>query len=275
MDSNNTIAEKDVKGGYHFNGNFKNADDLSHALAGLAGKYQDLVKTEKALVLDIFEEVFNHKEFTGRSGTFYGYEGLGSIYWHMVSKHLLAVQETCLRAENEGADKEALAKLNVHFHEIFEGIGVHKSPEVYGAFPVTPYSHTPFNKGAQQPGMTGQVKEDILSRFGELGICIKEGKLHFEPTLLQKEEFLTVEKKVFFFDVQGKKHETMVGKNALFFTICSVPVVYEMAEMEGIEVVDDKGVSKAYNQTCLPAEDSANLFKRNGKITAIKVKIKL
>ncbi len=292
MDSNNTIAEKDVKGGYHFNGNFKNADDLSHALAGLAGKYQDLVKTEKALVLDIFEEVFNHKEFTGRSGTFYGYEGLGSIYWHMVSKHLLAVQETCLRAAslnlppdlppNWREEKAPLQngegfgeRLNAHFHEIFEGIGVHKLPEVYGAFPVTPYSHTPFNKGAQQPGMTGQVKEDILSRFGELGICIKEGKLHFEPTLLQKEEFLTVEKKVFFFDVQGKKHETMVGKNALFFTICSVPVVYEMAETEGIEVVDDKGVSKAYNQTCLPAEDSANLFKRNGKITAIKVKIKL
>ncbi len=275
MDSNNAIAEKDVKGGYHFNGNFKNADDLSHALVGLAGKYQDLVKTEKALILDIFEEVFNHKEFTGRSGTFYGYEGLGSIYWHMVSKHLLAVQETCLRATNEGTDKETLDKLNAHFHQIFDGIGVHKSPEVYGAFPVTPYSHTPFNKGAQQPGMTGQVKEDILSRFGELGICIKEGKLHFEPHLLQKEEFLTDEKKVFFFDVQGKKNETMVGKDALFFTICSVPVVYQIAETEGIEVVDEKAISKSYNQTCLPIEDTKNLFKRNGKIISIKVKIRL
>ena len=29
------------------------------------------------LILDIYEDVFNHKAFTGRSGTFYGYEGLG------------------------------------------------------------------------------------------------------------------------------------------------------------------------------------------------------
>jgi hypothetical protein len=273
MDSNNAIAEKDVKGGYHFNGNFKNADDLSHALEAVASKYQDLVKAEKTLVLDIFEEVFNHKEFTGRSGTFYGYEGLGSIYWHMVSKHLLAVQETYLRATHEGAGKETLEKLNAHFHQIFDGIGVHKSPELYGAFPITPYSHTPFGKGAQQPGMTGQVKEDILSRFGELGIFIKEGKLHFEPTLLRKEEFLTTEKKVFFFDVQGNKHDMTVGKNALFFTICSVPVVYEMSDSASIEAVDEKGVSKAYNQTCLPAEETENLFKRNGKITMIKVHV--
>ena len=38
------------------------------------------------LLLETFEDIFNHKSFTGRSGTFYGYEGLGSIYWHMVSK---------------------------------------------------------------------------------------------------------------------------------------------------------------------------------------------
>ncbi len=274
-DSNKAIAEKDIKGGYHFNGNFKNADDLNRALDHLPNKYQDLLKTEKTLVLEIFEQVFNHKEFTGRSGTFYGYEGLGSIYWHMVSKLLLAVQETCLRATQENTDKTTLDELNAHFHQIFEGIGVHKSPEVYGAFPLTPYSHTPFGKGAQQPGMTGQVKEDILSRFGELGVFIKEGKLHFEPTLLQKEEFLQEEKKVFFFDVHGKKHETTVGKNALFFTICSVPVVYEIADSASIEVTNEKGVSKAYNQTCLPAEDTENLFKRNGKITSIKVKIHL
>ena len=55
-----------------------------------------------------------------------------------------------------------------------KGIGAHKSPVNYGAFPSDPYSHTPAGKGAQQPGMTGQVKEDILSRFGELGLRVKE-----------------------------------------------------------------------------------------------------
>ena len=38
--------------------------------------------------------------------------------------------------------------------------------------------------------MTGQVKEDVLSRFGELGVVVSEGKLGFNPRLLRKNEFL-------------------------------------------------------------------------------------
>jgi hypothetical protein len=273
-EGNKSIAEKDIKGDFHFNGNFKNADDLGKALNELPSKYQDLVKTDKTLVLNIFEKVFNHKEFTGRSGTFYGYEGLGSIYWHMVSKLLLAVNETCLRVIAEGADNETVNQLVAHYYQINEGIGVHKSPEVYGAFPITPYSHTPFNKGAQQPGMTGQVKEDILSRFGELGILIKDGKLHFKPSILRKEEFLTNEKTVDYFDVNGQKQQINLPKNSLFFTICEVPVIYEVSDNEGIEVFDENSVSKKYNQLFLSEEDSENIFQRNGKISLLKVRSK-
>ncbi len=273
-DAHKNIAEKDAKGGFHFNGNFKNADDLEKALEQLPENYQILAKNEKSLILHIFEEVFNHKEFTGRSGTFYGYEGLGSIYWHMVSKHLLAVQETSLQAINQkDIDTNILDRLKYHYHQIFDGIGVHKSPELYGAFPITPYSHTPANKGAQQPGMTGQVKEDILSRFGELGVFIKEGKLHFEPKLLLKEEFLLEEKNIFFFDVFQQKQGLTLQKNSLFFTICNVPVVYEISTNESIEVFDEKMTSKHYHQSFLNVEDAENVFKRNGKVALIKVKI--
>ena len=31
-----------------------------------------------------------------------------------------------------------------------------------------PYSHTPGGAGAKQPGMTGQVKEEVITRLGEL-----------------------------------------------------------------------------------------------------------
>ena len=58
---------------------------------------------------DLFEETFHHDQFTGRSGTFFAYEGLGSIYWHMVSKLLLAAQETALRFKDE-AEGPALAR---------------------------------------------------------------------------------------------------------------------------------------------------------------------
>ena len=77
-----------------------------------------------------------------------------------------------------------------HYYEVNAGIGVHKSPELYGAFPTDAYSHTPGGKGAQQPGMTGQVKEDILSRFGELGVSVSNGAVQFNPEILRTDEFL-------------------------------------------------------------------------------------
>lgn len=273
-DGNTFIAEKDVKGNFHFNGNFKNANDLAEALDNLDTKYKGLVKSDKKLVLNILEEVFNHKAFTGRSGTFYGYEGLGSIYWHMVSKLLLAVQETCFWAIEENADKETIDKLVAHYYEVNAGIGLHKSPKVYGAFPVTPYSHTPFGKGAQQPGMTGQVKEDVLSRIGELGVFAKNGKLHFEPKILKKSEFLTEEKTVNYFDVKGEKQSLTLPQNSLFFTKCQVPVIYELAEEASIEVIDKKGKAKEYKQSFLNQKDSRNISERNGKVALLKVKLK-
>ena len=84
-----------------------------------------------------------------------------------------------------------IGRLFDHYYEIQAGVGVHKSPQLYGAFPTDPYSHTPGGKGAQQPGMTGQVKEDVLSRIGELGVFVKEGKLNFSPKLLRESEFIT------------------------------------------------------------------------------------
>jgi hypothetical protein len=270
---NPAIAEKDSKGNFHFNGNFKNAGDLSQALDNLSEKYQNLVNADKELILSIFEEVFNHKEFTGRSGTFYGYEGLGSIYWHMVSKLSVAVQETCLQAIAQAADKEIVRKLIAHYYQINEGIGVHKSPDLYGAFPITPYSHTPLNKGAQQPGMTGQVKEDILCRLGELGVFAKAGKLHFMPDLLRREEFLSTEKNIFYFDVNSQKRELKIPKNSLLFTICQVPVIYEISEEETTEVFEEGGDSRKYNQLFLNEEDSQSIFQRKGKISLIKVKV--
>ena len=174
QDQNTQIINKDISETYHFNANFNNANSLQAAFKELPKKYAGLIKKESDLVLGIFEDVFNHKAFTGRSGTFFGYEGLGSIYWHMVSKLLLAVQENCLMAVKNNEDEALIGRLLDHYYEIQAGIGVHKSPELYGAFPTDPYSHTPGGKGAQQPGMTGQVKEDVLSRIGELGVFVKE-----------------------------------------------------------------------------------------------------
>ena len=272
---NTQIVEKDVLGNYHYNGTFNNADSLENALNELPEKYQDLVAREKDVLLADFEEHFNHKSFTGRSGTFYGYEGLGSIYWHMVSKLLLAVQETCWTAVNNKESEEVIGRLLEHYYEINEGIGVHKSPELYGAFPTDPYSHTPGGKGAQQPGMTGQVKEDILCRFGELGVMVEDAKIKFNARLLRRDEFLQTSSVFEFYDLEDKKQEMEIEAGRLAFTYCQVPVIYELADEAGGTVIFEAGTEEALTPELeISKETSASIFRRENKVDRVIVKIK-
>ena len=135
---------------------------------------------------EAYDRVLRHHAFTGRSGTMFAYEGLGCIYWHMVAKLLLAVQEQVFAASDLGAPE--LPRLREHYRRVRDGLGYRKSAAAYGAFPADPYSHTAGEGGAQQPGMTGQVKEEILTRWGELGLRVKHGRVHFDPVLLDEAE---------------------------------------------------------------------------------------
>ena len=273
-DNNLDVIEKDVYGEYHFNGNFKNANDLSKALNGLKdSKYKALIAKDSNKVLQVFEDVFNHKAFTGRSGTFYGYEGLGSIYWHMVSKLLLAVEECCIDAINNNEDEVVIGHLLEHFYEINAGIGVHKSPELYGAFPTDPYSHTPGGKGAQQPGMTGQVKEDILSRFGELGVFVSNGQLYFNPSLLRKVEFFTEPQEFNYIDISKQRQTITLNANTLGFTYCQVPIVYEIADCDGLEITFKDGQTQSFPGLRIDNEISNKIFKRTGDVVKVVAQI--
>ena len=272
-DGNTQIIEKDNLGQYHFNGNFNNANSVKDALLQLDEKYGALVAKDEELLLEAFEKVFDHRSFTGRSGTFFGYEGLGSIYWHMVSKLLLAVQENCLAAVNANEGDSIIGRLQDHYYEIFEGIGVHKSPDLYGAFPTDPYSHTPAGKGAQQPGMTGQVKEDILTRFGELGVSVQDGKLQFDPKLLRKEEFLTAEEIFKFETVDGKQKEITLTPNSLCFSYCQVPIVYGLAGNNGLTIHYKDGATQNLEDMSLDQNLSRKIFERDGTVEQITVNI--
>jgi len=274
-DGNRDIVEKDVNGTTHFNGRFHNAKSLDEAFKSLKNsKYASLIEKEKSSIMEAFEEVFNHKAFTGRSGTFYGYEGLGSIYWHMVSKFLLAVEESSLKAIKENASDEVVGRLLEHFYEINEGIGVHKSPTLYGAFPTDPYSHTPAGKGAQQPGMTGQVKEDILSRFGELGVFVKDGKIGFKPSLLRKEEFLSAERSFEYITVSAEKEQIQLDKDSLCFTYCQVPIIYKISKEESLKVVFNDKSHELFESLSLDKSTSDKLFGRTAEIDHIMVSVK-
>ena len=274
-DGNAQIIEKDVLGNYHFNGNFNNANSLKEALNNLPLEaYEPLVEKETTLLLNIFEDIFNHKSFTGRSGTFYGYEGLGSIYWHMVSKLLVAVQENCLLAINNNESEELIGKLLDHYYEINAGIGVHKSPELYGAFPTDPYSHTPATKGAQQPGMTGQVKEDVLCRIGELGVFVDNGCIVFNPRLLRKSEFLKSSKIFHYTNINKEEKEIELEANSLCFTYCQIPIIYKLAKKENLKVAFSQDTVLEFDTLELDSQTSKKVFERTGEINQIIVSVK-
>lgn len=220
-----SILKQDCDGGIHFDAKYRNANALPEELK------------------DLYEQVFNHHAFTGRSGTFYKYEGLGCIYWHMVSKLLLAVGENIQREadENPSPQGKVLGRLVSHYFAIREGIGSHKNPAEYGAFPFDPYSHTPSMAGAQQPGMTGQVKEDIISRFFELGVSVRDGKITFCPTMLKDTDFVNGE---------------------LRFTYCGTEIIYSR-----------KSKVESRKTFTLTKEQSAHLFARDGEIKQLIIEI--
>jgi hypothetical protein len=269
---NTSLVEKDSQGGYHFNGAFNNVDSAKAVLETLKSNgYDALVQKEQPLIEEIFESVFNHRQFTGRSGGMYAYEGLGSIYWHMVSKLLLAALENFRKALEQDSDPVVVGKLADCYFDIRAGIGFNKTPENYGAFPTDPYSHTPGFAGAKQPGMTGQVKEEVITRLMELGVSVSQGAICFRPFILRKSEFLSSSANLSFFDISGEQQSVALAAGQLGFTYCQVPVVYSLAKQTSIVVSYADGSEKAIAGDAIDAETSLSIFDKTGEVVSVKV----
>lgn len=249
-----------------FHASFRNAGDLEAAMQRL-----NLPTRLQEEIHRIYEATFHHHAFTGRSGTFFAYEGLGSIYWHMVSKLLLAVQEVILQ---NPSSSPARSRLIEHYFSIRKGIGLDKSPAEYGAFPTDAYSHTPAHAGAQQPGMTGQVKEDLLVRLGELGLHIRNGSLHFEPVLLQCDDFTTESMELLHADDNHKLTKQPVSSRSIAFTFCHTPITYHLDEnalKTTVQVHFRDGSIRTMKEAKLDTALTAQLFERKGFVEHITV----
>jgi hypothetical protein len=241
------ILTQDSIGTWHFGPGLKSARDLVRETA----PFDD---GEREELLDLFERTFDHAAFTGRSGTFFAYEGLGSIYWHMVSKLLLAVQEQLIGAVLGGKPTETVRALKERYLDIRAGLGFNKRHDVYGAVPTDPYSHTPWGHGAKQPGMTGQVKEEIVARFGELGLIVLEGRIRFLPELILDDQWLE--------------------ESASFrFAFCGAPVTVVRGTSPGLVIGLNGGEKVELTTLTVPREYSEAIFRRSGRVVEIHVTV--
>jgi hypothetical protein len=267
-ENDDSILLRDADGNYRFNAELINTGALNRRLDSLVGVYGDDIEAARYSLRELYEEVFNHKAFTGRSGGMFGFEGLGSIYWHMVSKLLLAVQDNFFTALEQGADDVTSKQLGQLYYRVRKGIGFNKTPPEYGAFPTDPYSHTPKHAGARQPGMTGQVKEEVLTRFGELGVRISGGTVNFRPDLLRAREFVSKPGTFRYLDVADKWRTIRVPARGLAFTWCQVPVLYLLNDdvQPALNITWDDGKQDVLTKLQLTPEESCELFRRSGRI---------
>jgi hypothetical protein len=262
------LVEEDLHGKVHFNSAIASSEELRAAI----NRAGNLDAEDASELLDIYEAVFRHRAFTGRSSSMYKYEGLGCIYWHMVSKLLLGVGELVADARSAGRDEALLEALAAHAEEIRAGLGLRKSPDRYGAIPLDPYSHTPGFAGVQQPGMTGQVKEDILSRLVELGVTVDEGCLAFEPHVIRDQEFVGSDGSWCLPAVTETRTET-IDEGTLGFLLFGVPVIYRSSNDSRITLHDADGTRETIEGTRLDRGRSRSLFGREGLVRKIVVDI--
>ena len=270
------VLLRDDAGCIRFNADFSNAADVEATLDDIGDDYEANDETARRSILGLYEDTFNHRAFTGRSGTMFGFEGLGSVYWHMVAKLLLAVQENFFDALDQHSRPTIVRKLGELYYRIRSGIGFNKSPSDYGAFPTDPYSHTPKHSGARQPGMTGQVKEEILTRFGELGIRVRQGAFSIVPSLLRRQEFSTQAHPFRYLDVHNRWRTLTLPANSLGFTWCQIPFVYVLDDAAHSSIVaeHDDGKFLQFTELRVSASTAAELFRRSGHIRQITVTIR-
>ncbi len=273
------LAKKDDRlmsradtGEYYFNAALVNEKHLLAQLDELANDgYAKAVERDRERILEIYRGLYRQNIYNGRAQYFFKYEGLGCIYWHMVSKLLLAVQRTFWQAVDDEVEEVTIATLAKHYFGIRKSSAYLKSPQTYGAFPQDPYSHSPKNKGAQQPGLTGLVKEDLLLRWGELGVRVREGRITFSASLLRKRDFLIEPASFEYFNLRGEKESLKLASGQLGFTYCQVPIVYVRAEEPRLRVKLGPNRTQERQELVLTRNESRALFNRTGDVKNIEV----
>ena len=271
------LVERDAAGVMRFAGSLVNGRDVVRVLDEMAEDdlLADRVAAQRVSIFEAYESIFDHHAFTGRSGGMYGYEGIGCTYWHMVAKLLVAVGECAFAARDSGADPADLARLIEGYHRVRDGLGFRMDAARFGALPIDAYSHSNGDGHARQPGMTGQVKEELITRRMELGVRAIDGELQFNPMLLEEHEWTTGPIEWRLPTQAGRPGvEVQIPAEGIGFQVCGVPVIYHRTEgPPEVRIRDASGGIQVLVGDRLDRSETDRLRSRDGSITRIDVDV--
>jgi len=123
----------------------------------------------------------------------------------------------------------------------------------------------------RQPGMTGQVKEEILTRWGELGVRVHDGRVSFDPQLLQDDEFFAEPTSFSYIGADGQSLQIPLPAGSLAFTFCQVPVIYTQGDERYIVIKRGDGSELRVDGDTIQETTAAELFGRIGRIERVTV----
>ena len=271
-----SVITVDAEGHFRFNPSFSSVADLGSALDRIAsdGRWTALVDTHRTTTLNTYEDVFQHHGYTGRSGSMYGYEGIGSIFWHMVGKLLVAVQRSVVHARSTEAPESTVNRLIDAYWRVRAGLGFNKTAAEFGAIPLDPHSHSPAHAGAQQPGMTGLVKEELLTRPLEVGVRVEGGIIRVDPMLLRRSEFLQAGETWTVLSPAMHEYGIELAEQSLGSTVCQVPIIVALTDdAPELEVTFTDGRTGRIAGLELDRETSREIFGRTGRVHSIRATV--
>ena len=103
--------------------------------------------------------------------------------------------------------------------------------------------------------MTGQVKEEILTRLGELGVRVVGGRVTLSPGLIRPEDVLTI--------------ASDGGPGPARLSMCAVPMTISLGSADTVTLVAGDGSRSESGGHELTRSQSNALFMRSGAISAV------
>jgi hypothetical protein len=119
------------------------------------------------------------------------------------------------------------------------------------------------------------VKEQIITRFAELGATVAGGNARFEPALLPTSELLPRASEWRYLDAAGRTRVVDVPAGGLGFTWCGTPIVYRRTDDDegSILVVATSGEAQRTPGTSLDAGTTRSLVSHDDGLERIEVEI--